>query len=100
MFRTRTRAQWQELLEGSDVCFAPVMRFGEAHEHPHNAARQSFLPAPGGGRQVRPAPRLSGMTGALRPSYAYPGADTDEVLRELGVEPERVASLRATGVLP
>ena len=54
--RTKTRAEWQAQLEGTDVCFAPVYRFGEAHEHPHNVARAMFVPTPDGGRQVAPAP--------------------------------------------
>ncbi|WP_137921348.1 CaiB/BaiF CoA-transferase family protein [Hydrogenophaga sp. 2FB] len=41
-FRTRTRAQWCELLEGTDVCFAPVLTIAEAAAHPHNAARGIF----------------------------------------------------------
>jgi alpha-methylacyl-CoA racemase len=100
VFRTRTRDEWQATLEGTDVCFAPVMRFGEAHEHPHNVARGAFVTAPDGGRQVRPSPRLSGMEGApVRPAYAYVGADTDAVLAEFGLDPEVVASLRSTGTV-
>ena len=89
VFRTRTRDEWQQRLEGTDVCFAPVMRLAEAHEHPHNIARGAFVKTPDGGRQVRPSPRLSGMAGngdAVNRSYAYVGADTDVVLGEFGLE--------------
>jgi alpha-methylacyl-CoA racemase len=99
VFRTKTRDEWQALLEGTDVCFAPVMRLGEAHQHPHNIARGSFVTTPDGGRQLRPAPRLSGMTGEVSPSYAYVGADTDTVLGEYGIEPAKIASLRESGVV-
>jgi alpha-methylacyl-CoA racemase len=99
VFRTKTRAEWQELLDGTDACFAPVYRFGEAHEHPHNVARDAFLPTPDGGREVAPAPRLSRTPGAPRPSYAYPGADTDAVLTELGFDDAEVAKLRESGAI-
>ncbi len=58
VFRTRTRQAWCELLEGTDVCFAPVLSFAEAPEHPHFAARQTFVDV-GGVRQPMPAPRFS-----------------------------------------
>ncbi len=102
VFRTRTRDEWQALLEGTDVCFAPVMRLAEAHEHPHNVARGSFVTTPDGGRQLRPSPRLSGMADnadAVNPSYAYVGADTDEVLGEFGLDGVEIGALRAAGVV-
>jgi alpha-methylacyl-CoA racemase len=102
VFRTRTRDEWQQQLEGSDVCFAPVMRLGEAHEHPHNVARGAFVTTPDGGRQLRPAPRLSGMSVSgdeVNRSYAYVGADTDVVLGEFGLDPGWVADLHAAGVV-
>ncbi|RKJ99019.1 CaiB/BaiF CoA transferase family protein [Alicycliphilus denitrificans] len=58
VFKTRTRAQWCELLEGSDVCFAPVLSFDEAPHHPHLQARASFVEVDGV-FQPAPAPRFS-----------------------------------------
>ncbi|MBZ8140676.1 carnitine dehydratase [Rubrivivax gelatinosus] len=58
VFRTRTRAEWCALLEGSDACFAPVLDWDEAPTHPHNAARGNWLAA-GGVMQPAPAPRFS-----------------------------------------
>jgi alpha-methylacyl-CoA racemase len=101
-FRTRTRDEWQALLEGTDVCFAPVMRLAEAHEHPHNVARGSFVTTPDGGRQLRPSPRLSGMADngdSVNPSYAYVGADTDVVLGEFGLDAAEIEGLRTAGVV-
>ena len=43
----KTRAEWCALMEGSDVCFAPVLEMGEAPLHPHNAARQAFVTVEG-----------------------------------------------------
>ncbi len=81
------------------MCFAPVYRFGEAHEHPHNVARQLFVPTPDGGRQVAPAPRFSRTTATPGASYAYPGVDTDAVLGEFGFPPEEIARLRAANAI-
>jgi alpha-methylacyl-CoA racemase len=97
--RTKTRHEWEVQLGGTDVCFAPVYRFAEAHEHPHNVARDVFVPAPDGGRQVAPAPRFSRTEATPGPSSAYPGADTDAVLAEFGLGPEEIARLRASGAV-
>jgi alpha-methylacyl-CoA racemase len=97
--RAKTRDEWEAQLGGTDVCFAPVYRFGEAHEHPHNVAREVFVPAPDGGRQVAPAPRFSRTGATPGPSFAYPGADTDAVLAELGLPAEEIARLRAAGAV-
>lgn len=59
IFRTRTRAEWCDLLEDSDACFAPVLSLAEAPQHPHNRARGTFVEA-GGVIQPAPAPRFSG----------------------------------------
>jgi alpha-methylacyl-CoA racemase len=56
-FRSRTRDEWCDLLEGTDACFAPVLSMREAHLHPHNRARDAFIDV-GGHRQPAPAPRF------------------------------------------
>jgi alpha-methylacyl-CoA racemase len=99
IFRTRTRDEWQGLLEGTDACFAPVYRLDEAPEHPQNLAREAFVPAPGGRIQVAPAPRLSRTAPEPRPSYPYEGADTDAVLLEMGFTAREVEDLRAHGAI-
>lgn len=82
--KTRTRAEWQALLEGTDVCFAPVLDLAEAAEHPHNVARGLFAEIDGQ-RQPAPAPRLS-RTPARQPAAgALCGEHTDAVLQELGL---------------
>jgi alpha-methylacyl-CoA racemase len=97
--RTKTRAEWEAWLSGTDVCFAPVYRLGEAHEHPHNVARDLFVPAPGGGRQVAPAPRFSRTVAEPGDSYAYPGVDTDAVLEQFGFGEAEIAGLREAGAV-
>jgi len=59
LFRSRSREQWCALLEGTDVCFAPVLSIDEAALHPHNLARGAFEVLPGGGVLAAPAPRFS-----------------------------------------
>ncbi|MBS3997753.1 MAG: CoA transferase [Hydrogenophaga sp.] len=58
VFRTRTRDEWCQLLEGCDACFAPVLDWDEAPEHPHNQARQTFCTLDGV-VQPAPAPRFT-----------------------------------------
>jgi alpha-methylacyl-CoA racemase len=96
VFKTRTRAEWEQLFEGTDACVAPVYRFGEAHEHPANRARGVFREAPGGERELVPAPRFSRTPGEPGPSYAYPGSDTDSILDEFGLD---APALRASGAV-
>ncbi|MDZ7587985.1 MAG: CaiB/BaiF CoA-transferase family protein [Parasphingorhabdus sp.] len=66
IFKTRSRAEWCGLMEGSDVCFAPVLSLSDAPAHPHNAARATFINVDGR-IQPAPAPRYSvTATGAPR----------------------------------
>lgn len=64
LFVSRPRAYWCELLEGSDVCFAPVLSIAEAAVHPHNVARGTYLGSEGRGLEVAAAPRFL----SLKPS--------------------------------
>ncbi len=97
LFRQKTRAQWCDLLEGSDACFAPVLSLKEAAAHPHNAARGTFVEA-FGTLQPAPAPRYS-QSQTTAPTFAEPGSDGAAILREAGFSPERIAALEADGVL-
>jgi alpha-methylacyl-CoA racemase len=86
VFRTKTRDEWCALMEGSDVCFAPVLSMAEAPTHPHNAARRSFEEV-GGVVQPATAPRFSRTPGAIQGPARPPGADTVAVLADWGVAP-------------
>ncbi len=97
--RTKTRDEWTAQLEGTDVCYAPVLSFAEAEQHPHNVARRSFVPVEGSAPQLAPAPRLSGTPGEAGPTYAYPGADTEVVLGEFGFGESEIAALAADGTV-
>ena len=79
----RTRQQWQQVLEGTDVCFAPVLSMDEAPHHPHMAARGTYIRADGV-LQPSPAPRFSLTPSAIQRPPPAPGEHTQEVLRDWG----------------
>ncbi|WP_051865329.1 CaiB/BaiF CoA-transferase family protein [Streptomyces griseus] len=83
-FRTRTRAEWTAVFEGSDACVAPVLTLREAPHHPHLAARGTFTDH-GGITQPAPAPRFSATPVTVRTGPARPGADTEAVARDWGI---------------
>jgi len=97
LFRTKSRDQWRAVMEGSDVCFAPVMSMQEAPSHPHNVARGAFVEA-FGIVQPAPTPRYS-ESQTTPPSYTEKGADADAVLADAGLSADRIAELRAAGVV-
>lgn len=59
LFRTKSRAEWTDIMEGTDICFAPVLSLTEATTHPHNVERGTFIDV-GGVSQPGPAPRFDG----------------------------------------
>ena len=93
VFRAKTRDEWCQIMEGSDVCFAPVLTMGEAYEHPHNAARETFVEV-AGRQQPAPAPRFSRTPGEIRRPPPYAGQHTDEGLADWGFSAEEIAKLR------
>ncbi len=95
---TRTRAQWVEILEGSDACFAPVLGMREAALHPHNRARDTFIKVDGHW-QPNAAPRFSRTRSAVRGPPALPGAHTREALGEWGVDCATIDRLLEDGVI-
>jgi alpha-methylacyl-CoA racemase len=96
LFVTRTREDWCELLEGTDVCFAPVLDFNEAVVHPHMAERGVYANVHGA-LQPQPAPRLSRTPGAIQSAPPEPGSHTAEVLAAAGLDAERVQALLDSG---
>ena len=98
-FRQRTREEWCTAMEGSDVCFAPVLSLTEAPQHPHNRARSTFVEIEGV-PQPAPAPRFSRSKPTVaRPPAARPGEHSEEVLADWGYSAEEVRALIDSGAV-
>jgi alpha-methylacyl-CoA racemase len=93
-FRTRTRDEWTELLEGTDACVEPVLSYAEAPAHPHLAARGTYVEHHGV-VQPAPAPRFSRTPASLTTPPPSPGADTRSALAAWGIDD--VDALLASG---
>ena len=98
VFKTKTRAQWNEIMEGTDVCYAPVLRMSEAAQHPHNVARNTFIEV-AGVTQPAPAPRYSRTATDLPTAPAHAGQHTRTVLADWGVDAARIDTLIASGAI-
>ena len=96
--RTKTRAEWCDLLEGSDACFAPVLGAAEAPQHPHNRDRGTFVEVEGV-VQPAPAPRFSRTGGEIASPPVGAGHDTGTALVDWGFSAREVDDLRTAGVV-
>ena len=96
IFKTKTRDEWCEIMEGTDICFAPVLSMKEAPHHPHNKARGTFIDVEGK-IQPAPSPRFS-VSGEVDPRLApHAGQDTEAVLSELGLSSDEIENLKMNG---
>jgi alpha-methylacyl-CoA racemase len=98
VFRRKTRDEWCEIMDATDVCFAPVLTLEEAPQHPHNVHREVFTEI-AGVTQPSPAPRFSRTEAVVQGPPAHAGADTDEVLAGAGFDADDIAKLRDTGAV-
>ena len=98
IFKTKTRDEWCSIMEGSDVCFAPVLTFNEAPNHPHNQARGTFVNVEGV-PQPNPAPRFSKTPGYVKGAPPEVGGNTREGLMSWGFQQAEVDELFRTGVV-
>ncbi len=97
-FRSRTRADWQAVFNGTDACVSPVLTPLEAAEHPHAQARGSFRkmrgqPHPG------PAPRFSRSTGSVANEPPRLGQHSDALLQTFGFSIAEVQALHDCGAV-
>ena len=98
LFKSKTRQEWCDLMEGSDVCFAPVLDLAEAPQHPHNRARETFVQHEGV-TQPAPAPRFSRTPGRIQGPAALAGEHSEDVLRDWGFSREEIDLLREAGAI-
>lgn len=98
VFKTKTRDEWCAIMEGTDVCFAPVLALDEVHEHPHNQARKSYIEVDGI-VQPAPSPRFSRSETNVSGGSRMPGEDTQRVLQEAGLSDSDIASLIDSGAV-
>jgi alpha-methylacyl-CoA racemase len=98
IFKTKTRDEWSKIMEGSDVCFAPVLSMDEAPKHPHNVHRGTFVEHDGV-VQPGPAPRFSRTPGKIQGPPASPGQHTEEALRDWGFSNTELEKLRSLGAI-
>jgi alpha-methylacyl-CoA racemase len=98
IFKTRTRDEWCKLLDGTDVCFAPVLSIPEAYAHPHNRERGTFVEVEGT-LQPGPAPRFSRSRCEIQGPPPHPGQHTEEALLEWGFSEEEIGALRSSGTV-
>ncbi len=93
IFKTKTRDEWCEIMEGTDVCFAPVLDLDEAPLHPHMKHRETFVDFHGV-TQPAPAPRFDRTRPELTRPPSHEGQHTDEVLEAFGFSSDRIQALR------
>jgi len=97
-FARKTRSEWCEIMEGTDICFAPVLTLEEAPEHPHNRARETFLTIDGV-IQPAPAPRFSETPGKVCSPPSVTGDRTQDALADWGFSGAEVAALKTSGAV-
>ncbi len=94
VLKTKTRDEWDAIMLGSDVCYAPVLSLSEAPKHPHNAARETFVEI-GGVTQPAPAPRFSRT--APKVQGVTQSVDNEAALSAWGFSGGEIDSLRSAG---
>ena len=84
LFRTKSRDEWSDILEGTDACFAPILSLTEAPRHPHNEVRKTFVTVDGI-QQPAPAPRFSRTVSEIQSAPADVGENDLQALTDWGL---------------
>ena len=95
---TKTRDEWDEIMLGTDICYAPILNFDEAVAHPHNQARNTCV-ASADIVQAAPAPRFSRTEPELPEPPVAPGEHSEEVLASIGLDAAAIAELKSSGAV-
>ncbi len=98
LFKSKSREEWCDIMEGTDVCFAPVLDLQEAPQHPHNQSRETFVEFEGV-CQPAPAPRFSRTPSAIQSSAALAGEHSEEVLNDWGFSAQEIDELKEAGAI-
>ncbi|MFZ3207889.1 MAG: CaiB/BaiF CoA-transferase family protein, partial [Geobacteraceae bacterium] len=98
IIKSRTRDEWCAIMEGTDVCFAPVLDMDEAPQHAHNKARKTFVEIDGVIHPA-PAPRFSRTTVEIQGPPVFPGEHTKTVLSDWGFSADEIDRLMENGVI-
>lgn len=95
VIKTKTRDEWCLLMEGTDVCFAPVLDMNEAPLHPHNRERQTFVELDGV-LQPAPAPRFSRTQPEIQPTPPISNKNIKEILADWGINSSETGTLKTS----
>ena len=98
VFKQKTLEEWCEIMEYTDVCFAPVLTMAEAVKHPHNVARNAFVQV-NGSTQAAPAPRFSESSNADPRPGVKPGTDSLAILASVGLSDGEIDELVNCGAV-
>ena len=98
VFKTKTRDEWCGIMEGTDICFAPVLSLDEVAHHPHNSHRDTFVELEGV-TQPAPSPRFDRTVPELTHAARKPGEDSREVLSAAGFSDMEIESLIENGAI-
>jgi alpha-methylacyl-CoA racemase len=98
IFKTKTRDEWCEIMEGTDVCFGPVLTMGEALKYPQNVARKTFVEIEGV-PQPAPAPRFSRTNPEIRGPALMGPEYTEAALSDWGITPDEMEKLKTAEVI-
>ena len=93
-FKGKTRDEWCEIMEGTDICFAPVLDMEEAYHHPHNQARETIVEK-FGVKQPNVAPRFSGTPSEIQGPMPAVGEHNDEALSDWGFSDDEIEGLKS-----
>ncbi|HKZ72995.1 MAG TPA: CaiB/BaiF CoA-transferase family protein [Steroidobacteraceae bacterium] len=98
IFRTKTRAEWEQVFAGTDACVSPVLSPTEATANDHMRARGAFTQS-GAVTQPAPAPRFSRTPGEIGRPPPLPGEHTTAALAHWGLSAARIQELREAGAI-